>query len=137
MIERANSSEVKKAIYLSIAGLAFGAFVSFGILPSTYERQVPERKQIEAKKLYSPLSYLELTTENGRPKRIFQKSLLTDSIILGFDLNSLGKVERMIEDSSLWGKPKMRISSPEKNPGVNWRGVNQTAQSYIAYLEEK
>ena len=88
-------------------------------------------------KMYSPLSYLELTTEKDKPKKISQKSLLTDKIILEFDLNFQGKVEKMVEDSNLWGQAKMRTSSPEENKTLNWYAVNQNAQRYIAHFNEK
>ncbi len=90
--------------------------------------------EVEMTRLYSPLSYLNLELKDGIPTAISQKSSLTDSTILRFELNSQGKVERMIDDSALYGFQKLRSSYPKENPEINWDRVNQTAQGYIAYF---
>jgi len=138
MERKANAPEMRNAIYLTIAGLATGTFLVFGLPSSSYIPRITEQgKQVKIAKTYSPLSYLELTIEKEKPTRIAQKSLLTDNLLLEFDLTPQGKVERMTEDSSLWGKPNMRTSSPKMNPRVNWAGVNHTAQRYLAHFEKR
>ena len=123
----------------SIIPLGVSLIIGFtGLIGSNYlkyhNKVVEKEGEISITKIYSPLSYLELTTEKEKPTKIFQKSTLTDNPIIGFELDEKGLVKNMTEDSSLWGKPKFRTSFPEKNSRTNWAGVNQTAQRYVSYF---
>ena len=131
-----------KAVGMSLASLAIGTIVALGLeFNSNYRENnnkiVRQGKEIRKTKVYSPLSYLELISENGIIKKVLQRSSLTDSETLRFKLNPQGKVEKMVEDSNLWGKANMRTSSPEENKTVDWFAVNQTVQTYINHFQEK
>ncbi|MFH1365559.1 MAG: hypothetical protein ABIH28_03175 [archaeon] len=136
-----HSKEAIKAIGIFLGTLA-GTMAVIGFLwNSNYEeynnRIIKQGNEIRMAKTCGPFSYLEFIIEKGEPKSISRRSSLTDNIILGFNLNSEGKVEEMVEDFSLYWKPKLRTSSPEKNKTVNWPAINQTAQGYIAYFQKE
>ena len=117
---------------LLIASLGQSTYNTYSVIPE----KIRQGKEIKMTKIYSPLSYLEQISEGGSIKEISQKRLLTNSTIIRFKLNSDGKVEEIVQDSSLWGKPNLIYSSPEKNKTVDWSAVNKTAQNYIAYFEK-
>ena len=134
--------EAIKAVGISLSTLALGTMIALGMewysnYNEYHNKTTKQGNEIKKTKTYSPFSYLELVYENGAIKEVSQKNSLTDREILRFKLNSLGNVEKMVEDSNLWGKANMRTSSPEENKTVNWFAANQTAQEYIAYFQKE
>lgn len=132
--------EVIKALGISVGGFAIGAAIAIGLewgfnYKEYNNKTIMIGEEIIKTKTYSPLSYLELIYEGGRIKEVSQRSSLTENEILRFKLNFNGNVEEMIEDSCLFGKQKLRTSSPDQNKTINWPAVNQTAQRYIAYFQ--
>jgi len=132
-----------QAIKLLLGGLALGTTIGIGNawhdnhLKNNNKLNIYPSNEMGMTKVYSPLSYLEIKSKGEYIEKISQKSSLNNSLIIGFELNSKGKVERMIEDYSLFGKQEIRISSPEKDKTVDWSAINKTAQKYIAHFERR
>jgi len=118
---------------LSVAALGQSTCSNYLATP---EKIIKQGNEIKITRMYSPLSYLEQTSEGGKVKEISQKSLLTNSLIIRFKLTPQGKVEEMVQDSAFYGKPNLKSAYPGDGRNIDWDGVNQTAQNYIAYFKK-
>lgn len=137
-MEKFDTSKIKEAIKYALGGLAIGTIIATGMSwTGKFQEKSKEKKETIISRIYSPLSYLELIEEENRVKSISQKNLFNHSTILKFNLDSNGRIERIVEDSSLWGKPNYRTSSPKENETMNWKAINKTAERYISYFEKK
>jgi hypothetical protein len=140
-MKKHDTQKIKEALKYAFGGFIAGTVLATGIfLEGNYsknKRNFEEINETKTMKIYSPLSYIELIKEGNKIRSISQKSLFNDSTILKFDLNHLGRVEKMVENSSLWGNPKLRISYPEKDKTIDWKAVNKTAERYATYLKKE
>jgi len=131
-----------QAIKYTLGGLAIGTFLAMG--SAWYNNCSKNHNQVMTnhleervtKKVYSPLSYLEIRSKGKRIETISKKNSLTDNVILEFKLDSKRKVENMAEDSSLWGKTTLKSSHPGDEKNIDWTATNKTAQRYIAHFEK-
>jgi len=117
---------------LLVAALGYSTYNNYSVTPDKSLRQGSELKQTKS---YSAFSYLEQISEGGNIKEISQKNSLTDSTIIRFKLNPQGKVEEIVQNSSLCGKPNLKSAYPGDGKNIDWPAVNQTAQNYLAYFE--